>query len=630
MNKSVYDLETLQNCFIACFEDYKTDEDKVFVVHDLRNDFKEFVDFIKLIKQKKGWLISFNGINFDSQILEYIFANYEEWKDFTGCQIANILYNFAQKIINSQNESPEYPEWKLTTNNIDVFKLNHWDNPAKRSSLKWIQYSMDWYTIQDMPIHHSANITSLEEINDIIGYCKNDVKSTKQIMNLSKEQINLRKTLTKDYSINLFSASEPKISRELFLLFLSKETGMNKYDLKQLRTFRKEIVVKNIILPYIKFNTGEFQRLLNQFEKLTINPNETKNAFKYSINYGGIKTDFGLGGVHGAKKSGIYEATEDTIIMSSDVVSFYPNLAIRNQWSPAHLPKREFCNLYEWFFEERKKLPKSDPKNYVYKLILNSVYGLSNDKNCFLYDPEFTMRITINGQLSLIMLYEMLVEGIPGSTPVMQNTDGLEMIIPVNAKEKYLEICAEWEKITNLQLEHDQYNKIILGDVNNYIAINTAGKAKCKGRFDFENLALHKNKSFLIIPKAIYNYFVHNIPPEKYLADNRNIFDYCGGVKIKGDWQFEQTCVINGEVIGKKLQPTLRYYITEKGCKIVKRNKTDNRTIQLESGKWMQELFINYEDKPWKDYNINEKYYLESIIDEIENIIKPIRQLTLF
>ena len=89
MNKSVYDLETLQNCFIACFEDYKTNEDKVFVVHDLRNDFKEFVDFIKLIKQKKGWLISFNGINFDSQILEYVFANYEEWKDFTGCQFCS-------------------------------------------------------------------------------------------------------------------------------------------------------------------------------------------------------------------------------------------------------------------------------------------------------------------------------------------------------------------------------------------------------------------------------------------------------------------------------------------------------------------------------------------------------------
>jgi DNA polymerase elongation subunit (family B) len=81
------------------------------------------------------------------------------------------------------------------------------------------------------------------------------------------------------------------------------------------------------------------------------------------------------------------------IIVSSDVTSFYPNLAIRNGWSPAHLPKKEFCTLYEWFFDERKKISKKDIRNYVYKIILNSTYGLSNDETCFLYDPEFTMRI---------------------------------------------------------------------------------------------------------------------------------------------------------------------------------------------------------------------------------------------
>ena len=631
MNKAVYDIETLSNCFIVCMEDYKTEEDKVFVVHDLRNDFDELVECFKQLRQKKGWLVSFNGIGFDSQVMEYMLDNHEDWVGFSGCQIAEIIYKYAQKLISTQDGGfPDYPEWKLRINNIDVFKLNHWDNPAKRSSLKWIQYSMDWPTIQDMPIHHKAVITTIDEINSIIGYCKNDVKSTKAIMNLSKDQINLRKTLSQEYKINLFSASEPRISKDLFLLFLSNATGIQKYDLKQLRTFRTEIKVKDIILPYIKFNTGEFTRLLNQFEKLVINPNETKNAFKYSIDYKEVTTDFGLGGVHGAKTSGIYESTKDMIIMSSDVTSFYPNLAIRNGWSPAHLPKKEFCNLYEWFFEERKKIPKKDPKNYVYKIVLNSTYGLSNDKNCFLYDPEFTMRITINGQLSLIMLYEMLAEGIPGSIPIMQNTDGLEMMIPSNAKDKYLEICAEWEKITSLQLEHDEYKKIILADVNNYIAINTAGKAKCKGRFDFENLALHKNKSFLIIPKAIYNYFVNDIPPEKYLADNRNIYDYCGGVKIKGDWAFQMTTVNHGNVIVENLQPTLRYYISEKGGKIVKKNKYDNRTIQLESGKWMQELFINYVDKPWIEYNIDERYYLEAIRKEIENIIKPIKQLSLF
>ena len=49
--------------------------------------------------------------------------------------------------------------------------------------------------------------------------------------------------------------------------------------------------------------------------------------------------------------------------MSSDVTSFYPMLAIKNGWSPAHLPSREFCELYQWFFDERKKIPKSNPMN---------------------------------------------------------------------------------------------------------------------------------------------------------------------------------------------------------------------------------------------------------------------------
>jgi DNA polymerase elongation subunit (family B) len=220
--------------------------------------------------------------------------------------------------------------------------------------------------------------------------------------------------------------------------------------------------------------------------------------------------------------------------MTSDVTSFYPNLAIRNKWAPAHLPQEEFYNLYEWFFEERKKIPKKDPKNYVYKIILNSTYGLSNDENSFLYDPEFTMRITINGQLSLTMLYEMICEEIPNALPLMQNTDGLETMIPKQYEDKYMEICRRWEKITNLQLEHDKYSKIILGDVNNYIAITEDGKSKCKGRFEFENLALHKNKSFLIIPKAIHAYFVDGIKPEDYVKSITNIFDFCGGVKIKG------------------------------------------------------------------------------------------------
>jgi hypothetical protein len=629
----VMDFETLSNCFIAVFEDIKSEHQEVFVIHESKNDLIPFLNFLDTNIVQEEWHVSFNGLGFDSQITEHILRNKDQliYGYADGEEIARWIYSKAQDVIGRQNrqEFLEFSLRDLHIHQVDVYKLNHWDNNAKRSSLKWIQYTMDWRNIIDMPIHHTANVT-LEQIPLIITYCINDVKSTKQIMNLSKEQIALRKTLTEEYNINLFSASEPRISKELFLHFLSGHTGIKKWDLRKMRTHRSKIVVKDIILPYIQFKTATFENLLKKFQEVEIYPGQTKGGFKYSVQYKGVKTDYGLGGIHGARSTKVYESTQDMVIMTSDVTSFYPNLAIRNKWAPAHLPQEEFCDLYEWFFEERKKIPKKDPKNYVYKIILNSTYGLSNDENSFLYDPEFTMRITINGQLSLTMLYEMICEEIPGAIPLMQNTDGLETMIPREYVDKYMDICARWEKRTLLQLEHDTYSKIILGDVNNYIAVTEDGKSKCKGRFEYKDLALHKNKSFLIIPKAIHAYFVDGIKPEDYLAENQNIFDYCGGVKIKGDWTFHQHAVVDGEYSNTPLQHTIRYFISNNGSKIIKTNNSDGREIQVEAGKWMQTIMIDYEEKEFSEYGVNVKYYLDNIYKEIRALEPFTNQLSLF
>ena len=627
----VMDYETLCSCFIAVFEGVKSEEPIIFTIHESKNEILELVTFLERNIAYDEWHVSFNGLGFDSQITEHILRNKEQLLEQSGDTIARFIYRKAQDVINRSNngEFQEYSPRDLSIRQLDVFKLNHWDNNAKRSSLKWIQYTMDWHNIIDMPIHHTTEVTT-EQIPEIIRYCINDVKSTKQIMFLCKDQIDLRKNLTDEYGIDLYSASEPRISKELFLLFLSKQTGIKKYELRQMRTNRLKITVRDIILPYIEFKTATFQNLLKKFQDVVIYPGETKGGFKYSVRYKGVQTDFGLGGVHGARSTKVYEANEEMIIMTSDVTSFYPNLAIRNKWAPAHLPKEEFCNLYEWFFEERKKIPKKDPKNYVYKIILNSTYGLSNDENSFLYDPEFTMRITINGQLSLTMLYEMICEEIPNALPLMQNTDGLETMIPKQYEDKYMEICRRWEKLTNLQLEHDKYSKIILGDVNNYIAITEDGKSKCKGRFEFANLAMHKNKSFLVIPKAIHAYFVDGIKPEDFIKSNTNIFDFCGGVKIKGDWNFYEHKLVSGEYLIEKVQHTIRYFISNTGSKVIKKNNTDNREIQIEAGKWLQTLMIDYKEKPFSEYDINYDYYLDKINKEIRDLEPIVTQLSLF
>ena len=628
----VMDWETLSNCFLGVFEDVKSEHREVFVCHKSQNDILELVTFLERNVTLGEWHVSFNGLAFDSQITEHILRNKEQLLEQDGETIARFIYAKAQAVIQRSNagEFAEFGSRDLQIRQVDVFKLNHWDNPAKRSSLKWIQYTMDWKNIKDMPIPHYAEVTE-SQILSIVKYCINDVRSTKQIMQLSKGQIELRRALTEEYNIDLFSASEPRISKELFLHFLSKQTGIRKAELRQMRTQREQIVVKDIILPYISFETATFQHLLKKFQDVVIYTGNTKGGFKYSVQYKGVKTDYGLGGIHGARQSRVYNATDDMVIMTSDVTSFYPNLAIRNKWAPAHLPQEEFCSQYEWFFDERKTIPKKDPKNYVYKIILNSTYGLSNDENSFLYDPEFTMKITINGQLSLSMLYEMICEGIPGAIPLMQNTDGLETMIPREHVDKYMEICKIWEKITNLQLEHDKYSKLVIGDVNNYIAVTEDGKSKCKGRFEFADLALHKNKSFLVIPKALHAYFVEGIKPEDYLKSNRNIFDYCGGKKIKGDWKYVEKFIKNGVYTEKELQHTLRYYICNTGSKIIKINKSDGREINIEAGKWLQQIYINHiDDMDFDDYEINYKYYLENIRKEIEGLEPNINQLSLF
>ena len=234
----------------------------------------------------------------------------------------------------------------------------------------------------------------------------------------------------------------------------------------------------------------------------------------------------------------------------------------------------------------------------------------------------------------------MVSFAIPECQPLMLNTDGLEMMIPSDRVDDYMRVCTEWETMTQLSLEHDQYSKMIIRDVNNYMAVNQKGKVKCKGAFEWEDLAkkkvavFHKNKSFLIIPKAIYAYFVHGTKPEDFLAQNQDIHDYCAGVKAKGGWHFVERNIKNGDLVNVKLQKIIRYFISNSGSKIVKCHQ-DGRQIQVESGEWLQTT-VNKLDpsKPYDKYDINLKYYLEEIYKEIEGIqavsFNKATQLSLF
>lgn len=638
MKRIIIDCETMINCFVVCGVDTDSDKKFHFVLWKNRNDIDKLYKFLEWCVNEQVVHVTFNGLAFDSQILQWLLhqKDYFITPFISTEEIVNEIYKKSQETIQKSNmgEWGDYPEWRLQIPQLDLFKMNHWDNQAKSSSLKWLQCSMDWPNLEDMPYSHTHYVENEEQLTEIISYCYNDCFATKKVLELSKEGVELRQNLTKEYGINLHSASEMRMSKELFLHFLSQKTGIDKKELKKYSTQRDTIDVSKILLDYIKFERQEFIMLFNNFKKLVINGSELKGAFKYTVRYRGIEIDYGVGGIHGFSAQKPYKSDNDTIIMSSDVKSYYPNLVIRNKWSPAHIPKQAFCDQYEWFYEERKKEKKGSAKNKAWKLLLNGTFGLSIDKNSFLSDPQLGVTITVNGQLLLTMLIEMLCESIPEATPLVMNTDGLEVMIPFNKKELYLDICSKWESITKLELEHDQYKGLFAFDCNNYIGQFESGEVKCKGRFEYEAHdkykidVLHKNKSFLVVCKGIYEYFVNGVDPDVFVRSHKNIYDFCGFARAKGKWKFIQLTGTGDGVIEKPIQKTLRYFVSNTGSKVIKRNIEDNREIQVLAGRRHITEFNKYWQKVWEDYNIDYSYYVQEIYKEIY-VLEP-QQLELF
>lgn len=619
----VWDLETL-DIFTATFLDRDSDETRVFVISKTKDERKEL---FKFLDTEVSGLIGYNSIFFDAAVIEYMYR-------YPNCTVKEIR-NYAQIITSDNNRKPDVPYGQLRHRHLDLFRALSLSVKAKRTGLKWTEYMMDMENIEDLPSDGVGD--NWEE--QVLAYNFNDVLSTKELYWRYKYEIDLRNTLSKKEGVDLLNSTEPDMAKKLFAKYLSKAMGISENDLRSMGTDRDIVNVSDIIFPYIQFETERFQNVLNGFKQLSLSKTD---KFEFVQKHQGIDITFALGGIHAAPNNKIIKSDNNLIIKSLDAASYYPHLMFKNDLCPAHLPKKVFLSLYEGFYKERKNIPKKDPRNYILKILLNSTYGLTNDEYSFLRDRLVTLAICINGQLLLTMLAEKLTKEIPDCQLVMMNTDGLEILMPRKHEDKYQEICAWWEALTSIPLEHVEYNKLIIRDVNNYIGIFADDKTKCKGAFEFEKIPLHKNKSHLIIRKAVYNHFVHNIPIETTIKNHTNIFDFCAGVKsrqsdIKGKSWYELHWIDDSEHKKQKLSKTVRYYISTKGKWLFKCYEDGSQAhveAPLNLGKMRKDWKVTYFNKSWKcsnmeDYNIDYSYYIHKAREWIYQI-EDKNQLSLF
>ena len=307
----IYDLEIFKNFHSATFLNRESKEIQQFVIHKSRNDFDEYIRFLE--KRVSG-LIGFNNLKFDYPIIHYILKNKQQYILSSSDSIANSIYNHTRNILNM--EFSEIAPWNVIIPQLDLYRINHFDNKAKRTSLKAIEIAINLENVDDLPFKFDHEVQD-KEVQRVLDYNLNDVIATYEFYKLNIDEIEVRKQLSKEYNIDVLNANEPKIGSEIFAKLLSEEMDIPIKELKRMRTYRSSISLNDCILPFIKFSSKEFNELLNKYKSKVIV--ETKKSLEESVTYKGFKYDFGLGGLHGCIKPGVYRPKEDEVIHDIDV-----------------------------------------------------------------------------------------------------------------------------------------------------------------------------------------------------------------------------------------------------------------------------------------------------------------------
>jgi hypothetical protein len=666
----IYDIETLSNYHCFVFLDFLTDEVFEFSLYGNGDNslwqLDELIDFLA----KKPTLIGYNVLKFDGQVVQFILENYRRWKyeEFTEReQIIKEIYNFVQRVIEltNNNEFPPYPEWKLYCKHIDVFTIFHFDNRAKATSLKWLQFMIDWPDLREMPIEHTSKITP-NQIPSILFYCHNDVRSTKAVYNIAKgetelelykgvNKMELREDIKREYGFydSCLNWNDVKIGDQMNMKNYFNITGLSKkdelFDLKHKTPKRGDFTFGDCFPDYMEFKTRAFKEFVNSFRNEVVRLNDKTQQFEFT--YYQTKYTVAKGGLHSNDPIRIVSPTVKETLKDADVSSMYPNALRKRKLYPLHLGPQwseVIVSNIEKRIEAKSLYKETKEKKYqsiqeAFKLALNGgAFGKTQELTSWQYDPFVTMQVTIGCQIDLLMLIEaMEFEAIP---VISANTDGIVCLFNKEQEGDYIRVCKEWEKKvgndTLGQLEYTDYSKLIQLTVNDYLAIKPDGKTKEKGDFliDFE---LHKNKSFRVVPLALKEYFVNGTKPEVFLKEHiskspTNIFDFCGAVRGRGQWYFEERKTISqqGSLFaevnatnleyaeeGERLQKTIRYYISNNGNKLIKCHN-DGRRQELQAGPWLATVFNIYQEK--KDYDINYNFYLEKIYTTLNKLDKSI------
>lgn len=509
-----------------------------------------------------------------------------------------------------------------------------------------------------------------EHIPDTMHYMENDIFIVCEMIRLYIDEVRLRYNISANYEVDVLSSSRSDVANVLFTKFYSEFSGLNPKQWQGQKTERTAMAFKRVIIDDIKFKTPELQQMLDEMKRVVVY-SVSKDSFMKEVTLGKLTYTIATGGLHSqdtprelrSKCIPISLSTgkvipsdenwtnltpDSYIYVHFDISSFYPRLMVTRRIAPKHLNEGVFVRLVEWLMDTRiaAKHSKEDmvdgiPKELLaeaLKIVINSIYGKLGFEYGDLLDKLAVLKVTINGQLMIMMVCEALELG--GIEVASANTDGIVVKLHKRDKAKFEAIVDKWKEETNLKADSEEYEFYINRDINNYFIKEFNGKMMYKGALHPTMYAndLKNGYDMPVVAQAVVNYFNEGKSVMETLYDCRNILDFCKTQNVGKQYHVEFIESSIEKVIeqrysshdereyevdvtkGKELQRYVRFYIGLKGGAIKKVNNVTKTRNSLAAGQKV--IILNtLDDKSIEFRNVNYKYYYE----EAMKIINPIK-----
>ena len=629
-NKTVmiYDIEVFPNTFHCVILNTDNEELYKFEISERKNQIRELVQFFT---NPKYLLCGYNNKHYDDVIINYII----DYIDIMLCKsiydVTLSLFNLSQTIINLEDGNiSKIKRWKYANYFESMDLLTMMFSSKLRVGLKSMQITMQYQNVQE----YSGDFGSFlpkDKIDEMISYNINDVKSTYSLFNylVKNGDIDLRLFIEQEYGFNALSMDSVKFGETLIAKKVCEELHINKRQLEQMRSPMDNIPLKDVILPFIRYKNPKFQEALEDMKKQVVSsknkkPGEKNYENKFVVS--GVRYSIGVGGIHSLNEPRIYVPKEDEYLGHLDVASMYPSFIVRYGWFPRHLGKAGLA-VYTQIYHERIQAKHSGQKqkNLALKLTLNSVTGKMQQETSWMYDPFSVFKIRINGQLILLMLVDILLQY---SCEIVQvNTDGVMFIAKKSYRDAIMESVAQLEQLTKLSFEADSYEAFYQFAVNDYFGVvdgfsqsRNPKLIEKKGMFITEPV-LGKGLAPTIIPEAVINYFVFNIPVEDTIRNCDDIRKFLMSQRVDKKFKVEYD--------DKYIQRINRWYASTNGCYLytVDESKTPVKYSNLLKKSGV--TILNYiDDISTKNRKINYPYYISEARKIIDQLV--CRQLDLF